>query len=153
MSENPDMGFADYVDSVDCMVMGRKCMETISGFNLTPEQWPYGDIKIYVLSNTLKAAPENLAGKVEVYSGSITDLVHQLEQDGYKHAYIDGGSTITSFLNRQLINEITITRVPVILGGGIPLFGKVEKVVQLREASVIVFPNDYVKVKYAVNYL
>ncbi|MBF4406045.1 dihydrofolate reductase, partial [Vibrio anguillarum] len=78
-------------------------------------------------SNTLKAAPENLSGKVEMYSGGLSDLVRKLDQDGYKHAYIDGGSTITSFLNQQLINEVTITRVPVILGGGIPLFGKLEK--------------------------
>jgi len=153
MSENPDMGFAGYVSSVDCMVMGRKCMETISSFNLTSEQWPYGDIKIYVLSNTLKTVPENLSGKAEMYAGVLSDLVCKLEQDGYKHAYIDGGSTITSFLNQQLINEITITRVPVILGGGIPLFGKLEKPVQLREASATVFPNDYIQIKYSVNYL
>lgn len=152
MSENPDMGFSDYVNTVDCMIMGRKCMEMISSFNLTPEQWPYGDIKIYVLSNTLTVLPENLARKAEMYSGDISNLVCLLEQDGYKHAYIDGGTTITSFLDKQLINEITITKVPVILGGGIPLFGKLERAVQLREASAIVFPNDYIQMKYAVNY-
>ncbi len=78
MSDNPDMGFADYLNSVDSMVMGRKCMETISSFNLTPDQWPYGDIKIYVLSNTLKSAPENLSGKgrytLEVYQIWCTNL-------------------------------------------------------------------------------
>ncbi len=153
MSDNLDMGFADYISSVDCMIMGRKCMETISGFNLTPEQWPYGDIKIYALSNKRHATPDNLSDKVEMYSGDLSELMRQLELDGYKHAYIDGGSTITSFLNQQLINEVTITRVPVILGGGIPLFGNVEKAVQLREASAIVFPNDFIQTKYTVKYL
>ncbi|WGV99231.1 dihydrofolate reductase family protein [Vibrio sp. YMD68] len=153
MSENFDMGFADYINSVDCMVIGRKSMETLSSFNLTPEQWPYGDIKIYVLSSTLTQAPENVSDKVEVFSGDISSLARQLEKEGYKHAYIDGGLTITSFLNERLINEITITRVPVILGRGIPLFGKVQKAVQLREATAIVFPNDYIQTKYTVNYL
>jgi dihydrofolate reductase len=99
MSTNPDMGFNDYIESVDCMIMGRKCMEVISSFNLTPEQWPYGGIKVYVLSHSLKEPPKNLRGKVEIYSGEIPKLINQLEVEGYKHAYIDGGSTITSFLN------------------------------------------------------
>ncbi|MDR9826716.1 dihydrofolate reductase family protein [Vibrio sp. FNV 38] len=152
MTGNPDMGFSDYINSVDCMIMGRKCMEMISSFNLTPEQWPYGDIKIYVLSHTLTVAPENLSSKVEMYSGDVSDLVCRLEQDGYKHAYIDGGTTITSFLNKQLINEVTITKVPVVLGGGIPLFGRLERAVQLTDASAIVFPNDYMQIRYGVKY-
>ena len=56
MGNNPDMGFNAYLDSVDCMIMGRKCMEMVSGMNLTPEQWPYGDITIIVLSKTVKTA-------------------------------------------------------------------------------------------------
>ena len=49
-----DMGFSAFMSSVDCMVMGRKCMEMISNMNLTPEQWFYGDMPIIVLSNTIK---------------------------------------------------------------------------------------------------
>ena len=148
-----DMGFQSYMDSVDCMIMGRKCMEMISSMNLTPEQWPYGDVRIVVLSNTVKEPPENLRGKIEMYSGDIQELIIKLESSGFKHAYIDGGSTITSFINLELINEMTITKVPVILGQGIPLFGKINKSVKLENAEASAFPNDFIQVKYSVNYL
>ena len=49
MGDNPDMGFGAFMGTVDCMIMGRKCMEMISSMNLSPEQWPYGDIHAYVL--------------------------------------------------------------------------------------------------------
>ena len=148
-----DMGFQSYMDSVDCMIMGRKCMEMISSIDLTPEQWIYGDMRIVVLSNTVKEPPENLRGKIEMYSGDIQELILKLEKSGYKHAYIDGGSTITSFINLKLINEMTITKVPVLLGEGIPLFGKINKSVKLKNAKASAFPNDFIQVNYSVNYL
>lgn len=148
-----DMGFQSYMDSVDCMIMGRKCMEMISSMNITPEQWPYGDVRIVVLSNTVKEPPENLSGKIEMHSGNIQELIIKLESSGFKHAYIDGGSTITSFINLELINEMTITKAPVLLGEGIPLFGKINKSVKLEKSKVSAFPNDFIQVKYSVNYL
>jgi len=153
MSNSPDMGFNTFISSIDCMIMGRKCMDAISSFNLTPEQWPYGDTKIYVLSHSIKNPPENLRGKVEMYSGDITKLIGQLEDNGYKHAYIDGGTTITAFINLQLISEMIITKAPVILGKGIPLFGEINKRVKLINSEAIAFPNDFIQVKYGVNYL
>ncbi|HQR73249.1 MAG TPA: dihydrofolate reductase family protein [Sulfurovum sp.] len=148
-----DMGFEFFMDSVDCMIMGRKCMDVLSNMNLTSVEWPYGDTRIVVLSNTVKEPPTNLQGKVEMYSGNIQDLIIKLESCGLTHAYIDGGSTITSFINLELINEMTITKVPVLLGEGIPLFGKINKNVKLENAKASVFPNDFIQVKYSVNYL
>lgn len=148
-----DMGFRSFMNSVDCMIMGRKCMEIISSMNLTPEQWIYGNIHIVVLSNTVKEPPENLHGKVEMYSGDIQDLVKNLQNKGFKHAYIDGGSTITSFLNLKLIDEMTITKAPVLLGEGIPLFGKINHSIKLENAEVSSFPNNFIQTKHCVNYL
>ena len=149
---NEDMGFKAFMGSVDCMIMGRKCMEMISNMNLTPEQWFYGDMRIVVLSNTIKEAPENLKGKVEMYSGDLNNLVTLLDKEGYKHAYIDGGTTIQSFINLKLINEIIITRTPVLLGEGISLFGRTFKDIKLEKAEATAFANDFVQVKYSVNY-
>lgn len=153
MGDDADMGMAEYMASVDCMIMGRGCMEAISGFDLTAEQWPYGDIRIIVLSGTVEEAPENLKGKVEMYSGEIADLISKLESEGFQHAYIDGGKTITSFINLKLISEMTITRAPVILGEGKPLFGKTYKQIKLENAQATAYPNDFVQVRYEVNYL
>ena len=64
----------------------------------------YGDTRIFVLSNTQKVAPGNLAGRVEMISGDIPALITRLDSEGFQHAYVDGGATITSFINQQLIN-------------------------------------------------
>lgn len=153
MGEHADMGMTEYMGAVDCMIMGRKCMEMISSMNLTAEQWPYGDTRIIVLSKTLKYAPDNLKDKVELYSGDLNILISSLEKDGHRHAYIDGGATIQSFINLKLIDEMTITRAPVLLGEGIALFGKTFKDIKLEQAQVTAYPNDFVQEKYRVNYL
>lgn len=150
--KHADMGFNDYITSVDCMVMGRKCMETISNMNLTPEQWIYGNLKIIVLSNTLKEAPANLKDKVEMYSGDIKTLILNLKNQGYKHAYIDGGTTIQSFINMKMITEMTITKAPILLGEGIPLFGRIVQPLKLENTKAIAFENDFLQMKYTVNY-
>jgi len=152
LGDQADMGMNDYMFSIDCMIMGRKCMDKISSMNLTPEQWPYGETRIIVLSNTITQAPENLKGKVEMYSGDLNALISKLESEGYSHAYIDGGTTIQSFINLKLINEITITRAPILLGTGKSLFGKTFKDIKLEQAKAIAFPNDFVQVNYLVNY-
>ena len=152
MGKQADMGMLDYMASVDCMIMGRKCMDMISSMNLTTEQWPYGATRIIVLSNSLNEAPTNMKGKVEIYSGDLLALVSRLESEGHKHAYIDGGTTIQAFINLKLINEMTITRAPVLLGEGKSLFGKVFKDIKLEQAEAIAFPNDFVQVKYKVSY-
>lgn len=152
MGEDADMGFNQYINSVDCMVMGRKCMEVIAAMNLTEKQWPYGDTRIVVLSNSLKEAPASLAGRVEMYSGDIKDLMAGLEKDGFKHAYIDGGKTIQAFINLELINEMTITRAPILLGEGISLFAKTARDITLEQSSAKSFANDFIQEFYKVNY-
>ena len=153
MGENADVGFGKFMNSVDCMIMGRGCMEKISSFNITPEQWPYRDARIIVLSNTVKEPPENLKDKVEMYSGDVLELVAQLESEGFKHAYVDGGITVQSFLNLKLINEMTLTQIPVLLGEGKPLFGKTNQDIRLEKSEAIAFPNDCVQFHYKVSYL
>ncbi len=127
-------------------------METIARFDLAPDQWPYGDARVIALSNTLREPPENLRDRVEMYSGNVRELLAQLESDGHQHAYIDGGKTIQSFLDLQLIHEMTLTRVPVILGEGIPLFGKTSHDIRLRNARSTVVPKDFVQLRYTVHY-
>ncbi|BFM48757.1 dihydrofolate reductase family protein [Marinomonas sp. THO17] len=153
LGEQSDMGFNDFIASVDCMIMGRGCMEKLASFNLTSEQWPYGNIRIIALSKSIKEVPENLKAWVEIYSGNVSALISELESAGFKHAYVDGGATITSFLNLKLINEMTITQAPILLGSGKPLFGQTNQPVKLENAQATAFTNDYIQTKYEVNYL
>ena len=104
------------------------------------------------MSNSTKVVPKNLANRVEIYSGSIPDLIYNLKNKGYQHAYIDGGKVITSFLNLQLIDELTLTVAPILLGSGIPLFGKMFHNVYLENAKATAFPNNFIEIKYKVKY-
>ena len=144
--------FPNFIQSVDCMIMGRKLMDVLSSFNLTDEQWPYVDTRVIVLSHSVKQAPKNLKDKVEMYSGSIDELMRKLESEGFKNAYIDGGETITQFLELELIDEMTLTLAPILLGSGRPLFHELSKKIYLEDAKATTFPNDFIEVKYRVKY-
>jgi len=152
MGDNADMGWAEHIASHDCLIMGRGTMEAIAAMNLTADKWPYGDMKIIVLSKTLKQVPATIPAKVELYSGDIPSLTSMLELQGHKRVYVDGGKTIQSFLNHKLIDEMSIFRAPVLLGEGIPLFGKTDVEIRLTNAQATAFANDFVLVKYKVVY-
>ena len=126
-SDAEDYGFAAFLDSVDALVMGRKTFEMVASFG----QWPYGEKKVFVFTNILDKVPDSLAGKMELRSGSIADLYNELKRSGLKKLYVDGGKTIQGFLSLGLIDEITISRIPVLIGSGIPLFGLLPEDVQL----------------------
>ena len=145
------LDFFEYTRSVDCMVMGRKSMETIASMNLKPDQWPYGKTKIIVLSKTVSEIPESLSkltDQMDIFSGSIKELVEKLEGDGYQHAYIDGGKTIQSFLKEGLIQEMTVTVLPILIGEGIPLFGKLENDILLDKVSSTACSNNMIQNRF-----
>lgn len=119
--DNPtqdDMGYSAFIKDIDALLMGRKTFEKVLSFGIT---WPY-NVPVYVLSSTLNEIPESLDNNVRLVSGNITDILTQISADGHEALYIDGGSAIASFLELDLIDEMTITTIPLILGGGSPLF-------------------------------
>lgn len=114
-----DMGYFAFINDIDALVMGRASFETVLGFGI---EWPYTK-PVFVLSKTLTAIPENLSDRVFLINGTIQEILEKIHQQGYHKLYIDGGKTITSFLCEDLIDEMIITRIPIVLGGGAPLFG------------------------------
>lgn len=115
--DNSDYGFAAFMGRIDAIVMGRNTFETVFNFN----EWPYTK-PVFILSNTMKSVPSGYEGRAEIVKGDVSVIVDLLNERGYNTLYIDGGKTIHSFLERDLIDEFIITRVPIILGSGIPLF-------------------------------
>lgn len=144
--EGEDFGYQAFFDSVDALIMGRNTMQMVLSFG----SWPYEDKRVIILSNSLKELPEQLAGKVELYSGPIKDLMAALQGDGCKRVYVDGGKTIQSFLNQSLITDLTITRIPILLGMGISLFEGLEKEVPLKHISTISYENGFVSSRYEI---
>jgi len=113
-----DMGYSEFTSQIDALVMGRVTFETVCGFDI---DWPYQK-PVFVLSNTMTKIPEKFKDKAQYIKGTIKEILDKIHQKGYYRLYIDGGRTIQSFLKEDLIDEMTITIIPILLGGGIPLF-------------------------------
>ena len=113
-------------------------------------EWPYKGKRVVILSNTLKQVPAQLADKVELCSGSLTELVQRLKQEGCNHLYIDGGKAIQSFLHEGLITDLTITTIPVLLGEGLPLFGNTGRDIKLKHVKTEAYPGGLVQSSYEI---
>ncbi len=111
-------GYAEFMTTVDALVIGRNTFETV----LTFDSWPYGEKPVFVLS-TRPLAPAPAGAVVQRMSGDPIEIASQLTARGIRHIYVDGGITIQRFLRAGLIQRLIITRVPVLIGAGIPLFG------------------------------
>ena len=115
--EGSDFGFTDFMKRVDAVVMGRVTFEQVLSFGELPYTKP-----VFVLSRTLTNLPESIEGKAELLSGTPEEVIDELTARSFESLYLDGGETIHEFLKRDLINELILTRIPVLLGDGIPLF-------------------------------
>lgn len=124
-SDSEDHGYNDFFASIDTLLLGRKTYETVLGFS----PFPYTGKRVVVSSRTLQQndIPDALKPLLEVRNEPLFELVAGLEQTGAKHVYADGGQLITALLELGLVDEITLTRVPVLLGEGILLFGSLQK--------------------------
>ena len=141
-----DCGYNALMKSVDVLVMGRKSYEKV----LTFGQWPYGETRVVVLSQNPISFPDVLPKCVSHSSESPEDLHRRLSNEGASHLYIDGGVTIRSFLLAGLIDEITITVIPVLLGSGISLFGPITEDLWLTHRSTTAYDFGFVQSTYDV---
>ncbi len=114
-----DLGYNLFMESVDAVLMGRKTFEVVLGFNIP---WPYTK-PVFVMSSSMKGVPDKLTDKVEVVSGELNTIVNELGARGYTDLYIDGGKLIQSFMAEDMIDDLIVTSIPIVLGGGAPLYG------------------------------
>jgi dihydrofolate reductase len=138
-------GYDEFMATVDALIIGRKTFETV----LTFASWPYGEMPVFVLS-TRTLAPVPLGAVVERMSGAPAEIVAQLAARGIRHVYVDGGITIQRFLQAGLIQRLIITRVPVLIGNGIPLFGVTESDIVLRHVTTRQYASGLVQSEYVV---
>jgi dihydrofolate reductase len=141
-------GYDEFIATVDTIVIGRNTFETVLAF----EAWPYGDKRVVVLSSEpvdLSAAAAR-GGVVEQMGGPPAEIVSNLAARGARHLYVDGGITIQRFLRAGLIDRLVITRVPVLIGDGIPLFGSLPQDIRLRHVATRSYPSGLVQSEYEV---
>lgn len=142
--ERPELGYDAFMASVDVVVMGRHTFETVLSF----DSWPYAKPVVVLSSRELAPAPPGAT--VERMSGTPADIVTQLSARGFEHAYVDGGTTIQRFLNAGLIHRLIITRVPVLIGSGIPLFVETPRDIRLRHVATRELAGGAIKSEYEV---
>jgi len=140
-------GYDEFMAIVDTIVIGRKTFETV----LTFDAWPYGDKRVVVLSSHPVDVSAAVGGAVEHMAGTPAEIVSRLAASGAHHLYIDGGITIQRFLRAGLIQRLIVTRVPVLIGDGVPLFGALERDVRLCHVATRHFPSGLVQSEYSLN--
>jgi dihydrofolate reductase len=138
-------GYDEFMASVDALVIGRKTYDTVLGF----DGWPYGEKPVFVLSRR-SLAPAPTGAVVEHLTGTPELISSTLAARGIGHIYVDGGMTIQGFLRAGLIQRLVITRVPVLIGTGIPLFGVVDRDIPLRHIATRQYASGLVQSEYAL---
>ncbi len=141
-------GYDEFIASVDTIVIGRKTFETVLAF----PTWPYGGKRVVVLGSEPVDLSAALArgAVVEQMGGPPVDIASKLAARGARHLYVDGGITVQRFLRAGLIDRLVITRVPVLIGDGISLFGSLSQDIQLRHVATRSYPSGLVQSEYEV---
>ena len=140
-------GYDEFMAGTDALVIGRKTFETVLAF----ETWPYGDKPVVVLSSRPVDLAAVRGGVVEQMGGPPAEIVSRLAARGLRHLYVDGGVTIQEFLRAGLIERLIITRVPVLIGAGVPLFGALPRDVRLRHVATRHYPSGLVQSEYRID--
>jgi dihydrofolate reductase len=143
-----DYGYADFMASVDGLIMGRATFEKV----LTFPKWLY-DKPVVVLSRTLRAddVPAHLRESVRISTAQPAELMQELARAGWRRVYVDGGKVIQSFLAQGLIADLVITRLPVLIGTGLPLFGSTLGTdMRLTHVETTTHASGFVQSRYAV---
>src|SRR4051812_11960618 len=140
--EGGDFGFAQFVSSVEAVLMGRSTYEVIQPF----ADWPYQGKPVHVLSTTLEPGADD---RITVH-GSLDDAVAALIAAGYGRVYVDGGRTVHAFLRAGLITDLTLSRVPVLIGTGLTPFGELAADIRLEHQRTQSYPGGMVQSSYRV---
>ena len=138
--DGTNTGYFEMIDEVDALLMGRNTYEIVQGFDI---EWPYKK-HVFVLSNTLNSVTKSLKKKVTIVNGYLESVLNEIHQKGFHCLYVDGGKLIQSLLNKDLIDEMRITTLPIILGNGIPLFGDIKNRLTFELKSSTIIANQLV---------
>ena len=140
-------GYNEFIASVDAIVIGRKTFETVLAY----PAWPYGNKRVVVLSSRPVDLSTVRGDVVEQMGGPPAEIVSQLAARGIRHLYVDGGITIQGFLRAGAIQRLIITRVPVLIGDGVPLFGALPCDIRLRHVATRHYESGLVQSEYLIS--
>ncbi|NUN06523.1 MAG: dihydrofolate reductase [Bdellovibrio sp.] len=142
-----DHGYNSFMANIDGIIMGRGTYEKVAAM----EQWYY-EKPVIVLSKTLRQQdlPARLADKVRIMNLTPREIMKLLEEQSWKHVYVDGEQVIQSFLRENLIDDLVITQVPVLIGQGLSLFGSINEDISLKLLKTTPFPSGLLQTHYKI---
>lgn len=139
-------GYDEFIATVDAIVMGRRTFETV----LTFGTWPFGKTPVIVLSTHPSRIVVPDGAVCEAMAGTPQEVVTRLGERGLQHLYVDGGATIQRFLEAGLIQRLILTRIPVLLGSGLPLFGPLSRDIRLEHVGTRSYASGLVQSEYRI---
>jgi dihydrofolate reductase len=137
-----DAGYGDFAKGIDAMLIGRSTYEVVLSF----EGWAYEGKRVLVISTTLDADADDRIIVVR----DLDEARRVLDEVGARGVYVDGGRTIQACLAADLIDELTISQVPVLIGAGVPLFGELPADIPLEHVSTEVLGSGMVQSRYRI---
>ncbi len=143
---NEPHGYDEFIQTIDAHVIGRNTYEVVLGFG----EWAYGKKRVVVLSSRQLDFSALRGGNVEQMAGEPREIVARLAATGAQHLYVDGGVTVQRFLRAGMVDRLTVTRVPILIGEGIPLFGALPNDVKLHHIATTTYKGGLVKSEYSV---
>lgn len=141
-----DCGYQSFMHDIDVLIMGRRTFEKVLSFET---DWPYA-CPVYVMTSQPNVVPLGLQDKVVATALSPVELLEALEQQGFRHAYVDGGQTINRFLKAGRLDRLILTHIPILLGQGTPLFAPSEQRVSLELIECRTYPLGLVQSHYRI---
>lgn len=144
-SEGEDYGYGPFIASTDAVVLGRKTYDTIRGFG----EWPFEGKKVVVFTHRTIDPMRNETQA----SGELKEVVARLRSEGVRRIYLDGGNLIRQGLLEGIVDTITLSVIPVLLGDGVSLFEKIGRQITLEHLSTRTYPTGLVQLRYKVTRL
>lgn len=139
-----DYGYDAFMAQTGAIVMGRRTYDVVEGFGI---DWPYGDTPVFVVTSRPLGADEP---SVQPSSGTPAEILARVREVTGGGVYVDGGDVIRQFLDADLIDEVTITVIPVDIGDGVPLFTTDAQRARLGEPASTAFPSGVVQQRYSL---
>src|SRR6516164_8869616 len=138
-----------FLKTIDCYVMGSRTSETALSFEAKGFGWSYGDKPTFVL--TSRELPRT-RDTVEFYSGDLAQFVNGRLRPDFRSIWFVGGSVVAAeCLRRGLADELRYSILPILIGDGIPFFGKLDRDIALHLEAVKAYKNGMVELRYEVH--
>jgi len=138
-----DFGFGVFLADTGALLMGRRSHDVVAGFG---GHWPYGDRPVLVATHRPISA---VVPSVRAVSGDAASLVAEAQRAaGGKDVYVDGGELLRQVVDAGLLDELTVTLVPVMLGRGRPFGAGLETRRGFELQRVVQLPRGMVQLVY-----